>query len=458
MAVLNQKMIDCDAGGTLIHLRYRAEKLKRGTERDVQLYIPSTVRENNPGSTVGVLVNFDGMLECAPSVVEKLMGEKVMPPTVIVGITAASYPASLPGGTDRSVRSPEYDGLGSGLPDFIIEELLPALSGFLPAGICFSRDPDRNMLCGGSSGGIAAWNGCWERNDFFHRCYTSSPTFSCFRGGDCFPFLIRKYETKKIRVFMTTGTNDMRNSAGDWYLEDLSAREALEFAGYEYEFITYQDGPHCAGYGNGEVFEQALRYLWAVPRVSIRHFAPRVADIFDLNSSWERCGESMPATPDCPYEFEGENIYLQGKMVASLPGKVSALALSSDRWRLYAATTERRFVYAFAILPDGSLADGYPHAHLHIKDDVCKVGASGICIDSGDRLYAATELGIQTISQQGENNTILPLPGHQGIEGVAFHPQNGMLYVQSADASVYRRQVLTRRPDGTVQPPDTKPF
>ena len=457
MAILTQETLTHEAGGTLIKLRYRAERLKRGTERDVQLYIPAAVTGQNAES-VGVLINFDGMLECNPAVMEKLIAEKIMPPTVTVGVVAATYSATQEGGFNRSVRSPEYDGLGSSLPDFLIEELLPALAPLLPQGMTFSTDPDRNMACGGSSGGIAAWNVCWERNDRFRRCYISSPTYSCFRGGDCYPFLMRKYETKKIRVYITTGTDDMRNSAGDWYLEDLSAKEALEFAGYEYEFLEFANGPHCAGYGDAETLEKALRFLWSVPTAGVRHFAPRVADIFEVGSEWEKTLDTMPAAPGCPYSFVGKNILLGEKVVATLPGNVSALALSSDRWRLYAATTERRFVYAYAILPDGSLIDGYAHGHLHLKDDLCKAGASGICIDSGDRLYAATELGIQTISQQGENNTILPLPGHQETVAVAFHPQNGCLYVQAADGSIYKRKVLTLPPNGTIQEPNTKPF
>ena len=103
------------------------------------------------------------------------------------------------------------------------------------------------------------------------------------------------------------------------------------------------------------------------------------------------------------------------------------------------------------------LADPYPHAHLHLKDDLTVPGASGICIDSGDRLYAATEPGIQTTSQQGENNTILPLPGNPAVVSVAFGG-DGMLYARSEDGKIWRRPVLTKAPDGTVQPPDTPPF
>lgn len=58
-----------------------------------------------------------------------------------------------------------------------------------------------HLVSGGSSGGICAWNFAWHRNDYFHRVYASSPTFSALGNGEDIPFLIRKYESKPIRVF-----------------------------------------------------------------------------------------------------------------------------------------------------------------------------------------------------------------------------------------------------------------
>ena len=445
------------AGGEMIRFLHHSEKVKPGTERPVSVYIPGAAVL--PGE-MAVHFSTDGTRDCEPYVTEKLIASGAMPPTVSIGVTAASYPATLPGGTARSVRSPEYDGLGPSFADYLIDDLLPEIRALLPEGLAISESPDLHAISGCSSGGICAWNACWERNDYFRRCTIYSPTFSSFRGGDSLTVLMRKYETKRIRCYMTVGNDDMRNSAGDWYFEAMSAREAMEYAGYEFGFELFQSGTHGVGSCDTPVMERAQRFIWKdwqTRKVGIRHFPPRVADIFTPDTAWEETGDPMPAAPECPYAFRGSSILLNGKPVAECPWPVSDMALSSDRWRLYVATPARRFVYAYAVLPDGSLADPYPHAHLHLKDDLTVPGASGICIDSGDRLYAATEPGIQTTSQQGENNTILPLPGNPAVVSVAFGG-DGMLYARSEDGKIWRRPVLTKAPDGTVQPPDTPPF
>ena len=144
-----------------------------------------------------------------------------------------------------------------------------------------------------------------------------------------------------------------------------------------------------------------------------------------------------------------------------MPYEISAMALSSDLWRLYVASPEKRFIYVLAIYPDGSLHDMYAHGHLHIKDDFSFPGANGVCVDSSDRVYAATELGIQTFSVRGHNNTILPLPGNPALKNIAFGTDDpGVLYVRTVDDLIFKRHVNTRgrADDGKIYPPDTPPF
>lgn len=433
---------------------------KPGTRRKGTIYLPVAFAKGKP---MAVQVSFDGVRDCDAQVLEHLMSDGAVPPLVSIGCCAASYPASLPGGTDRSVRSPEYDGLGPSLPNLLAEELIPAVAEAL--GITFSDDPNGHAVTGCSSGGIAAWNACWERNDFFRRCFVASPTFSSFRGGETFPFLIRKYETKPIRCYITAGTNDMRNSAGDWYLEAESAKEALEYAGYEYRYECFPGGEHGVGNQDPDVYAKAMRFVWQdweTRPVSVRHIPPRVADIVDLDSGWVETDQPFPAPPACAgYVADGCCVRDgSGAVVATLPHPVSSLALSSDLWRLYVGVPAKRFVYAFAIQPDGSLTDGYPHAHLHVRNDFTSPGAFGVAVDTGDRLYAATELGIQTISQQGENNTVLPLPGNREARKIAFGGLGrNVLFVETSDGRVFCRPTRVRGADGLAStPPNTPPF
>ena len=130
---------------------------------------------------------------------------------------------------------------------------------------------------------------------------------------------------------------------------------------------------------------------------------PRVAELVSREEPWVETAEAMPkpcvpATENGFYTFERSRIWLNlrdgtRKVAADTFGAIAGLAISSDRWRLYVADHHRRFVYAMAIQPDGTLRDAYAHAHLHLADDCLTLGALAICVDRQDRLYAATQLG-----------------------------------------------------------------
>ncbi len=458
------------AGGTEYRFEYLSEIRRRGSVRQISVYLPALLPESGE---VAFQVFLDGQYDFVPEITEKLIREKAIPPMVTVGIAAAEFPPALPGGTMRSIRSHEYDGQGSGFAELLTDEILPDIEKLLPEKIKFSENPDMHAIAGCSSGGICSWNACFERNDFFRRTYINSPTFSAFKGGESVPFLIRKYEPRKIRVYMTVGTDDMENSAGNWYLEALSAQAALKYAGYEHEIEIFPDGLHGVGHDDPVTFEKAQRFIWKDWQhkpVQTGSYPPRIADIVSPDTSWERC-DSMPELVPCrtangKYIFDGCNIILvrnDGKCetVAKMSHRIAAMTLSSDLWRLYVAVPEKRFIYVWAIYPDGSLHDVYAHGHLHIKDDFSFPGANDICVDTGDRVYAATELGIQTFSVRGHNNTILPLPGNPALKQIAFGADDpGMLYVRTVDGMIFKRPVNTRgrTDDSKIYPPDTPPF
>ena len=106
-------------------------------------------------------------------------------------------------------------------------------------------------------------------------------------------------------------------------------------------------------------------------------------------------------------------------MVADSFGKITALGISSDKWRLYIADASRRFLYAMSILSDGTLADLYQLAPLHLAYDFCQAGASDIAVLADDRILAATELGIQGVVSFGLTDLILPLPRDLPADQVA---------------------------------------
>ena len=440
------------AGYVIREGEFAGSKVKPGTVHRYKLYIPS---KTNSAQPVALYVQQDGMLDFVPELFEKLSADGTMPICVALGVGSGSFPATREGGFARSTRSPEYDGLGPDYANFLIEELIPFIKK--KYGLNLSDNPDLHMIAGCSSGGIASWNAAWERNDFFRRVYMNSPSFSAFRGGESLPVLIRKYETKPIRAFMTVGTGDMLNSAGNWYLEALSAGDALNYARYDHAFEVFQNGLHGAGFSDAEVFERAMRFIWKdwqTGAIKPLGLSPRVADIVTLDEPWCETTEAMPkgclpTLRDGYYSFDqGGCIWLNGAdgtriLVAETKLDITSIAISCDRWRLYIADRKRRFVFVMAIREDGALTDCYTHGHLHVADDCITLGALAICVDILGRLYAATQMGIQTVSHFGHNNTILPLPGNLPVTGLVFGGAgNDILYAES-NGRVFKRKVLT---------------
>ncbi|MEI7435600.1 MAG: alpha/beta hydrolase-fold protein [bacterium] len=431
---------------------FTGSKVKPGTVHRYTLYVPSKA---SPAQPAALYVQQDGMLAFVPELFERLSADGTMPVCAALGVASGSFPATREGGFARSTRSPEYDGLGPGYANFLIEELIPFVRK--EYGLNLSDDPDLHLIAGCSSGGISSWNAAWERNDFFRRVYMNSPTFSAFRGGDSLTVLMRKYETKPIRAYMTVGTDDMRNSAGDWYLEAKSASEALKYSLYDFAFEVFQNGPHGAGFGDAAVFEKAMRFIWKDWQTEVIRplgLSPRVADIVTLSEPWRETSEPMPKAcvptiPEGYYNFDKRgDIWLNHAdgtrtIAAETNREITSIAISCDRWRLYIADRNRRFVYAMAIQKDGALTDCYAHAHLHLADDSIALGAAAVCVDTLGRLYAGTQMGIQIASHTGQNNAILPLPGHLPVTGLAFSGEgNAMLYAES-NGKVFKRKVLT---------------
>lgn len=147
-------------------------------------------------------------------------------------------------------------------------------------------------------------------------------------------------------------------------------------------------------------------------------------------------------------------------MVNSEFGNISALAISTDRWRLYVADRLKHCVYALAIHPDGSLGKSYILAPLRLSPKIEQLGASAICVDTKDRLYVATPLGIQSIISFGIIDAILPLPGDLQADDVAFGGDDGRILYARSGEKVFKRPMKTvgKPLDFPITPPGTNGY
>jgi len=295
-----------------------------GTKRVGTVFIPAQYDGSKPAC---VYVRQDGYNPAEKAMLEALIAAKDMPVTIGVFVRPGDVLSTTNGMMGRRNRCFEYDGVGDNHARFITEEILPFVAKQF--GLKLSDSGNDRCIAGASSGGISAFNAAWERPDAFSRVYANSGSFVAFRGGHEFPTLIRKFEAKPIRAYLTTATHDMENCAGDWFLLDQEIDKALKFSGYDYSFHIYNGG-HCTGWN--ESFPEAMRFIWKgwPEPVQPGTSAPRVRDVILPGQNWELTAKGLGDLRSPACNSKGELFFIDaqsGKILhLGLDGKVTVFA------------------------------------------------------------------------------------------------------------------------------------
>ncbi len=358
--------------GVLKEFTFARSAVFPGTVRAVTVFIPRQYDGSRPAC---VYVKTDGYNAAEKALLETMIATKEIPVTVGVFVRPGDLPATVQGTSGRRNRCFEYDGVGDNNVRFLVDELLPQIAR--EYNLKLSPSGNDRCIAGGSSGGITAFNAAWERPDAFSRVYAVSGSFVAFRGGHEFPTLVRKFEAKPIRAYLTTGTHDMENCAGDWFLLDQEMDKALKFSGYDYVFKIINGG-HGAGYF--DQFRAAMSYLWKDwPRpVEAGASAPRVRDVILPGEPW-RLVDDAPRDAKAPVcNARGdvffvnaaadavERIGRDGKISVFVPDAGRADGLTCDaEGRLCAVSGATGKVVRYDGAGAASLvADGLPGRHL----------------------------------------------------------------------------------------------
>jgi gluconolactonase len=267
--------------GELKDFTFSSSTIFPGTVRQVTVFIPAQYDGSRPAC---VYVRTDGFNPIERTLLETMIAAKEMPVTIGVFVRPGELPPTVKNTMGRRNRCFEYDGVGDNNVRFLVDELLPFVAKTF--NLKLSTSGNDRCIAGVSSGGIAAFNAAWERPDAFSRVYANSGSFVAFRGGHEFPTLVRKFEAKPIRAYLTTGMRDMENCAGDWFLLDQEMDKALKFSGYDY-FFRIINGGHGAGYY--DYYREAMSYLWKdwPQPVKAGPSAPRVRDIILPDEHWQ---------------------------------------------------------------------------------------------------------------------------------------------------------------------------
>ncbi len=315
--------------GEIKQCQFNTSQIFPGTVRDVTVFIPAQYDGSKP---VCVYVKTDGYRPNEKTMLETMIAGKEMPVTVGVFVRPGEVPAPMQGTLGRRNRDFEYDGVSDNNVRFLVDELLPFIAKEFNLNL--STDGNDRCMAGGSSGGIAALTAAWNRPDAFSRVYAASGSWVAFRGGHEFPTMMRKFEAKPIRAFLTTATRDMENAAGDWYLLDLEMDKALKFSGYDYQFRVI-DGRHVAGYA--EHWQEAMAYLWKgwPERVQAGPSSPRAQEILIPGENWQLVAEGFKSTRGPACNSKGEVYFADTSSDRihriNLDGTVSEFATDTGR-------------------------------------------------------------------------------------------------------------------------------
>lgn len=376
--------------GTIKELTFDRSRIFPGTIRKVTVFIPGQYDGAKPAC---VYVRQDGYNPAEKGMLETLVASGDMPVTVGVFVTPGDLPPDRPGTMGRRNRGLEYDGLGDAFARCITEELLPFVTAELKLNLSSSGN-DR-CIAGCSSGGICAFNAAWERPDLFTRVYANSGSFVAFRGGHEFPTWVRKFEPRPIRAYLTTGTQDMENCAGDWYLLDQEMDKALKFSGYDYQFHALEGGH---GVGWNEHFMAAMRFIWKgwPTPVPVPAGAPRAQDIIIAGEGWQAVPGLAGGPTALAANSRGDILFLQAGRIGciSASGKVTDVATGvqaselavGPRDEVYTVSTVTGKVIAYdragkpRQVADGMKAGhacAYPDGSLYLSCPPVRAGSPG---------------------------------------------------------------------------------
>ena len=426
------------------------QAVRQGIRHEAGSRVPYAIHVSGERTGCALYVFLENTPETIVPVMDELVEKGTIPGGLMLFVWPGRLEPTLPGGAARNMRAEEFDQAGPEFTDFLIDELIPEAAE--KAGAVISENPDMHFITGGSSGGMAAWNAVWYRNDCFRRAFLSSPTFSAMRGGEEEMVLVRKREGRPMRLYVTAGTNEPDYFFGDSFYAAANAAGALEYAGYDIRFEIFKGEGHSARRQDPAQLRKVMEFLWQGWRdtpVAMPKGQLRLQNVLEPGCPWEETTADFPARgsaqapPGGVYSFTDTAILLtdnegNSRVVADGLGHITALAVSSDGWRLYVADLDRRFVFAYAIDPDGTLGAQYKLAPLHLPHDCRELGASDLCVSANDRVFAATELGVQGIVSFGLTDMILPLPDDVPARRVAL--EDGWLYAAS-DKAVFRRKV-----------------
>jgi gluconolactonase len=402
-----------------------------GTVRDYWVYVPAQYKADMPACTMvfqdGVtFVNETGAFRTT-IVFDNLIHKGGMPITIGIFINPGVVAGVGPNTQSRFNRSAEYDAVGPRFPTFLIEEVLAEVGKHYN----LSNNPDDRAISGSSSGGNASVNAAWTRPDVFHRVLSFIGGFTNLRGDHIYPSLVRKMETKPLRIFLQDGLQDVN------VYSNYELGMALRDANYDYKLVIGSEA-HNSKHGSA-ILPEALKWLWrdypnpiAKPAGGSRHFLTNNV-IIDGDPGWQLVSDGHKFTEGPAVDAQG-NVYFSdipysrihkvttaGKvsLFREDTGEANGLMFGPDG-RLYACQNGRRRIVAYSM-------DG--------KESIVAVdvNSNDLAINPRGEIYFTDPAGKRIwMLDSKRNKRVVYQADRQGMlmpNGIRFSPDHAFLMV-----------------------------
>ncbi len=435
-----------------------------GTENGFQIYVPA---QYDPSKPACLLVKLDGLGAFEATVLDNLIAKKEVPVIIGVGITPGTVWKDPAGTANRAAsrfnRSYEFDSTNDHFPDYVLNELLPAVQKLKTKDgrpIRISPDGNDHAATGGSTGGIGSFTLAWRRPDQFRRVYSVIGTFVSMRGGSDYPVLIRKTDPKPIRIFLEDGAIDAWNPLfGTWYDANLNMESALTFAGYD---VAHAWGTHGHDGRPGQViFPDVMRWLWRDYPSPIKSGVSKNSTLQEIEQpgeGWQAVTQTFQSATGLAADSKGDvyvsdaavgNVYRIGAngaasvFLARHPG-IAGQAFGLDGTLYAAVPAEKRII---AVNPQGNVrvvAEGIAGRGIVVTHDgVIYVSEPGAHSDMPSRIWKIKGAEKKLVDE-----------GLLSATGVAVSPDGGLFY--AAEKSTKWIYTWVAHPDGSLS--EKQPF
>ena len=386
--------------GETITFTMESSRIYAGTSREITVYVPKEYTGKEPAC---LLVCLDGVLFNAITVMQNLISSGEMP--VTIGLFVQPGVIYACSGAQKRVqrynRSNEFDRVDGTFARFLEEEVLPLVATLKCSGgqpILISSNPNNRAITGASSGAICAFSAAWFRPDLFRRVYSSVGTFVAMRGGNQYPWIIRKTEPKPLRIYLQDGVNDAWNPLfGEWWEANQLMESALDFAGYEL-FFKWDRGGHSIKHGTA-LFPDAMRWLWRGWPAAVECGSSRNDMLQALLPEQQAAQRSQP--------WQRCSLTAEERVLFEEACKSPLEAISPGGWSKAVAQKGSMWIYSYTAnnpgSPDTEWENGLEFYYLHSAPNQ-------IAFDTEGNLYVASEIGIQVCDHNGRVRAILNGP------------------------------------------------